>query len=63
MKGVKHYKKDGTVHKGGTHKMPDGSLHTGKTHGKTSIKLVHYKDLGKAAKAKADGARTKPKKS
>ena len=22
MKGVNHYKKDGTVHKGGTHKMP-----------------------------------------
>jgi hypothetical protein len=43
--------------------MPDGSLHTGKTHGKTSTKLVHYKDLGKAAKAKADGAKTKPKKS
>ena len=47
MKGAKHYKKDGTV----------------QTHGKTSIKLVHYKDLGKVAKAKADGAKTKPKKS
>jgi hypothetical protein len=63
LKGVKHYRKDGTVHKGGTHKMPDGSLHSGKTHGKTSVKLVHYKDLSKAAKAKADGAKTKPKKS
>ena len=61
MKGVKHYKRDGTVHKGGTHKMPDGSLHTGKTHSKTSTKLLHYKDLGKAAKARADSAKTKPR--
>ena len=63
MKGVKHYKRDGTVYRGGTHKMPDGSLHTGKTHGKTSTKLLHYKDLNKAAKARADGVKTKPKKS
>tara|TARA_R110000796_G_scaffold84919_3_gene184659 strand:- start:12286 stop:12468 length:183 start_codon:yes stop_codon:yes gene_type:complete len=55
VKGVNHYRKDGTLHKGGTHKMPDGSLHTGKTHGKTSVKLSHYKDLSKKAKAKADG--------
>ena len=26
MKGVNHYKRDGTLHTGGTHKMPDGSL-------------------------------------
>ena len=38
MKGVNHYKKDGTVHKGGTHKMPDGSLHSGKSEGKKSEK-------------------------
>ena len=31
MKGVKHYKKDGTEHKGSSHKMPNGSLHTNKT--------------------------------
>jgi|TARA_R110000823_G_scaffold294695_2_gene413636 hypothetical protein len=53
MKGVKHYKKDGTEFKGNTHKMPDGSLHTGKTHGKTSVKLFHMKDLSKKAKEKA----------
>ena len=53
MKGVKHYKKDGTEFKGNTHKMPDGSLHTGKTHSKTSIKLFHMKDLSKKAKIKA----------
>ena len=63
MKGVKHYKKDGTEHKGGTHKMPDGSLHTGKAHSKTTVKLFHYKDLSKKAKAKADGTKKVTKKS
>ena len=63
MKGVKHYKKDGTEHKGSSHKMPDGSSHTGKAHSKTSVKLSHYKDLSKTAKAKADGAGKKSKKS
>jgi len=53
MKGVKHYKKDGTVHTGATHKMPDGSLHSGKSHGKTSVKLFHFKDLSATAKKKA----------
>ena len=52
-KGVKHYFKDGTEHKGGTHKMPDGSLHSGARHGKTSKKLFHFKDLSTTAKKKA----------
>ena len=43
--------------------MPDGSLHTGKTHSKTSVKLFHYKDLSKTAKAKVDGAKKVSKKS
>ena len=30
MKGVPHYKRDGTEHKGNSHKMPNGQLHTGK---------------------------------
>ena len=55
MKGVKHYKRDGTEHKSGSHKMPNGDLHTGKTHGKTSVKLFHFKDLSKTAKVKAKG--------
>jgi len=63
MKGVKHYKINGVEYKGNTHKMPDGSLHSGKAHGKSSVKLYHYKDLSKKAKAKADGAKTKSKKS
>ena len=53
MKGVKPYKRDGTVFTGNTHKMPDGSLHSGKTHGKTSVKLFHFKDLSKKAQRNA----------
>tara|TARA_R110000803_G_scaffold163354_3_gene226998 strand:- start:9774 stop:9938 length:165 start_codon:yes stop_codon:yes gene_type:complete len=53
MKGVDHFKKDGTIYKGATHKMSDGSLHSGKTHGKTSVKLFHLKDLSATAKKKA----------
>ena len=53
MKGVNHYKKNGSLHKGGMHKMPDGSLHSGKTHGKNTQKLFHFKELNKKAKTKA----------
>tara|TARA_R110001583_G_scaffold65146_1_gene188375 strand:+ start:417 stop:593 length:177 start_codon:yes stop_codon:yes gene_type:complete len=53
MKGVPHYFKDGTKHKGGTHKMPNGDLHSGKTHGETSKKLFHLKELSKTAQLKA----------
>jgi hypothetical protein len=60
--GMKHYKRDGTLHTGGTHKMPDGTLHSGKTHGKTSVKLFHYKDLSKKAKEKADAGKKKKSK-
>tara|TARA_R100001377_G_scaffold4802_2_gene2734 strand:- start:3167 stop:3334 length:168 start_codon:yes stop_codon:yes gene_type:complete len=53
MKGVKHYKRDGTEHKGSSHKMADGTLHTNKSHSKTSVKLFHKNELSKRAKAKA----------
>jgi len=55
VKGVKHYKKDGTVHKGSMHKMANGTLHSNKTHTKTSVKLFHLKDLSKKAQVKAKG--------
>ena len=42
MKGVNHYKKDGSKHKGGTHKMSDGTLHSGKSHTSKCVKLFHY---------------------
>ena len=61
-KGVKHYFRDGTEHKGGMHKMLNGQLHSGKTHGKTSVKLFHFEDLSKTAKEKAmPGYKMKPK--
>jgi len=53
MKGVKHYKKDGTEHTGSMHKMDDGSLHSGITHTKKSIKLFHYGELNKTSQDKA----------
>ena len=53
MKGVKHYKKDGSEHKGGSHKMADGTLHSGKTHTTSSVKLFHYGELSKKAQDKA----------
>ena len=51
--GVKHYLKDGTVHKGAFHKHPDGKLMSGKTMSSKSVKLFHYGDLSKNAKEKA----------
>jgi hypothetical protein len=61
MKGVKHYKRDGTEHKGSSHKMADGSLHSNKSHTKTSVKLFHMNELSVRAKNKARGKNT-PKK-
>ena len=55
MKGVKHYKRDGTEHKGNTHKMPNGSLHSNKSHTATSVKLFHFGELSPTAKKKAKG--------
>ena len=53
MKGVNHYKRDGTLHKGSMHKMPNGSLHSNKSHTSTSVKLFHFGELSKTAKKKA----------
>ena len=55
MKGVAHYKKDGTEHKGSSHKMADGTLHTNKSHTKKSVRLFHIGELNKTAKKKAKG--------
>jgi len=59
MKGVKHYKRDGTEHKGSSHKMADGTLHTNKSHTKTSVKLFHMNELSAKAKTKASGKTAK----
>jgi hypothetical protein len=53
MKGVKHYKKDGSVHTGKSHKMKNGTLHSGVTHTASSVKLFHYGELNQKAKTKA----------
>ena len=53
MKGVNHYLKDGTKHKGGMHKMRDGTPHTGKSHTSKSVKLFHYGELTKKSQMKA----------
>jgi len=53
MKDVKHYKRDGTEHKGSFHKMANGTLHTNKSHTKTSVPLFHLNDLSAKAKTKA----------
>jgi len=44
-KGMKHYFKDGTEHKGGTHKMPNGKLMTQNPHNEDSEELFHKEDL------------------
>jgi len=53
MKGVPHFKKDGTIFKGATHKMPNGQLHSNKTHTKTSVRLFHINELPKKSLMKA----------
>lgn len=52
-KGVPHYFRDGTRHKGAFHKMPDGSLHSGARHTSSSKKLFHLRELSETAKKKA----------
>ena len=52
-KGVKHYFRDGTEHKGGMHRMPNGKLHSGKTHTASSKPLFYMRELSKTAQAKA----------
>ena len=63
MKGVKHYKINGVEYKGKTHKHKDDVVMTGVRMTKGSVRLYHYKDLSKKAKAKADGPKNKSKKS
>jgi|TARA_R110000803_G_scaffold97243_2_gene165385 hypothetical protein len=63
MKGVKHYKINGLEYKGKTHKHKDDMVMTGVRMSKGSVRLYHYADLSKKAKAKADGDSKKSKKS
>jgi len=53
MKGVPHFKKDGSLFKGKTHKMEGGEVHTGASHTKSSEKLFHLKELPKKSRQRA----------
>jgi len=52
-KGIKHYFKNGTEHKGATHKDAKGRVMSGAKHTDGSKFLVHMKDLSATAKKKA----------
>ena len=52
-KGMAHYFRDGSKHKGGTHKMPNGELHSGARHTASSKPLYHYSELSKTSQKKA----------
>jgi hypothetical protein len=52
MKGVPHFKKDGTIYRGLTHKTGK-QLMSGKTHTKRSVNLFHINELPKRSLNKA----------
>tara|TARA_R100000329_G_scaffold151132_1_gene146043 strand:+ start:6463 stop:6645 length:183 start_codon:yes stop_codon:yes gene_type:complete len=52
MKGVPHFKKDGTIYKGATHKSGK-QLMSGKKHTKSSVNLFHINQLPKKSLNKA----------
>jgi|TARA_E500000318_G_C3487733_1_gene183061 hypothetical protein len=45
MKGVPHYKKDGSLYCGSSHKDESGRPMTGRMHTDKSEYLFHYEDL------------------
>lgn len=45
MKGVPHYRKDGTEYKGATHKHPGKGLMSGKKHTSSSVNLFHKDEI------------------
>jgi hypothetical protein len=53
MKGVPHFKKDGTIYKGQTHKDEKGKLMSGKTHTANSVYVFHINELPKGSLSKA----------
>ena len=53
MKGIIHYRIDGTPYEGDTHMMPGGILHTGASHNAGSVRVYHFQELSADAKKKA----------
>ena len=45
MKGVPHYRKDGTEYKGATHKHPGKGLMSGEKHTSSSVNLFHKDEI------------------
>lgn len=62
MKGVPHYFKDGTLHKGGTHKDAKGRLMSGAKHTASSKFLFHKNELSPTIKKKLDAKKKSNKK-
>lgn len=60
-KGVNHYMKDGSVHRGSVHKMPNGEMHSGSRHNSSSKRLFHFSELSKTAQTKARQSRKSTK--
>ena len=53
MKGITHYRIDGTPHEGDTHLMAGGVIHTGAAHNASSVRVYHFQELSPEAKRKA----------
>ena len=53
MKGITHYRIDGTPYEGETHAMPGGVLHTGASHDASSGRVYHFQELSPEAKRNA----------
>ena len=53
MKGITHYRIDGTPYEGEPPAMPGGVLHTGASHDASSVRVYHFQELSPEAKRKA----------
>ena len=53
MKGITHYRIDGTPYEGETLAMPGGGLHTGASHDASSVRVYHFQELSPEAKRNA----------
>lgn len=53
MKGITHYRIDGTPYEGETHAMPGGILQTGASHNSGSVRVYQFQELSPEAKKNA----------
>ena len=63
-RGVKHYRRDGTVHMGGSHKMPNGELYSGAKH-QQKCEIISFQFIKNSANKSEEtimpGKKNKPK--